>query len=148
VITVPEADALAQRAHASERNKSGVLFIDHVRRVAGRVRDDADPDAVPAALLHDTVEKGALDWDDLRAAGADDRLIEVVDALTERDGESERDYLTRAAADPLALRIKRADIQDKLEGSDGLRSDDQRRVMRKRAQRRLDLLEELAAQPR
>jgi (p)ppGpp synthase/HD superfamily hydrolase len=146
-MTVPEADALAQRAHGTDRNKSGVLFIDHVRRVATRLRDDPDPYAVPAALLHDTVEKGALDWDDLRAVGADDRLIEVVDALTEREGEPERDYLARAAADPLALRIKRADIKDKLDGSDRLRREEQRRVVRQRAQRRLDLLEELASPP-
>jgi hypothetical protein len=37
----------------------------------------------------------------------------VVDALAERDGEDEVAYLGRCAADPLALRIKRADIADK-----------------------------------
>jgi (p)ppGpp synthase/HD superfamily hydrolase len=147
VITVPESDALAQRAHGTDRNKSGVLFIDHVRSVADRVRHDPDPYAVPAALLHDTVEKGALDWDHLRAAGVDDRLIEVIDALTEREGESDRDYLARAAADPLALRVKRADIKDKLDRVEGL-TEEQRRLVHERARRRLDLLEAIAAQRR
>ena len=47
-------------AHGQERSKAGVLFIDHVRSVAARVRDDPDPDAVVAALLHDSVEKGVV----------------------------------------------------------------------------------------
>jgi hypothetical protein len=90
------------------------LFIDHVRAVAARLRDDPDPYAVPAALLHDSIEKTPLSWDDLRAAGADSRLLAIVDALTERDGEPIAAYLARCAPDPLALRIKRYDLTDKL----------------------------------
>jgi (p)ppGpp synthase/HD superfamily hydrolase len=131
-----------------DRTKSGVLFIDHVRRVAERVEDDPDPYAVPAALLHDTVEKGNLDWDDLSAAGADDRLLHLVDALTERVDEPEEQYLARAASDPLALRIKRADIGDKLHGPAPQLTEEQRRVVLERARRRLDLLERVAVERR
>jgi (p)ppGpp synthase/HD superfamily hydrolase len=148
VISVPDAEGLARRAHGTDRNKSGVLFIDHVRRVAERVQDDPDPYAVPAALLHDTVEKGHLDWDDLRAAGADDRLVHLVDALTERDDEPEEQYLARASSDPVALRIKRADIGDKLHGPAPQLTEQQRQLILQRARRRLDLLERLAAERR
>jgi len=146
VLTAEEADRIAQEAHGSERTKAGLLFIDHVRRVAATVADDPDPDAGVAALLHDTVEKGALTWDDLRAAGAHDRLITVVDALTEREGESLTDYLLRCAADPLALRIKRADIGDKLAltEQDGF-TELSLSAIHARANRRLDLLDDLAA---
>jgi (p)ppGpp synthase/HD superfamily hydrolase len=145
VITAAEADALAQRAHGEERNHSGVRYIDHVRRVADGLKTDPDGYAVPAALLHDTVEKSDMSWDDLRAAGADDRLLEVIDALTEREGEPEYSYLARAADDPLALRIKRVDIADKLNGplGESLSEEDRRRA-HDRARRRLDLLEQLA----
>lgn len=34
MISVIEADLLAQRAHGDDRTKAGLLFIDHVRRVA------------------------------------------------------------------------------------------------------------------
>ena len=81
--------------------------------VAAQMREDPDAYAVPAALLHDSVEQGSITWADLRDAGADDRLIELIDALTERIDEQEADYFARCAADPLALRIKRADICDK-----------------------------------
>ena len=145
MISVPDADALAQLAHGDDRNHSGVLFIEHVRSVATRMQHDPDPYAVLAALLHDTVEKSSMTWDDLRAAGADDRLVALVDALTERDDEPEEEYLGRAAADPLTLRIKRADISDKLD-LDGLTvlSEEARRAMEDRARRRLALLEEMA----
>ena len=115
MIDVQRAHQLAQQAHGRDETKAGVLFIDHVRSVAARVADDPDPYAVVAALLHDTVEKGSFEWVDLRAAGADERLLTVVDALTERDSEPEVAYLTRCVDDPLALRIKRADISDKLD---------------------------------
>jgi (p)ppGpp synthase/HD superfamily hydrolase len=148
-MSSPEADALARQAHGDDRNHSGMRYIDHVRRVADRVQSDPDPYAVPAALLHDTVEKAGASWDDLRGAGADERLIQVVEALTERDGEPEGDYLARAAADPLSLRIKRADIQDKLLGplGDAL-TEEQRHKARERAERRLALLEQLALEQR
>jgi hypothetical protein len=146
VISIGVAEALAAAAHGTDRTPSGELIIEHVRRVASALHDDHDPYAVPAALLHDTVEKGSLGWSDLRAAGADDRLLAVVDALTERVGEPLEAYLARCVADPLALRIKRADIGDKLtvEAHRGL-SDDAIDILRDRAQLRLSLLEELAA---
>ena len=145
MITVAQADALAQRAHGDDRNDSGVRLIDHVRSVAARMVHDPDPYAVLAALLHDTVEKSSMTWDDLRAAGADERLIALVDALTERDVEPEHEYLSRAAADPLTLRIKRADITDKLDLRElGTLTEEARRTMEARAQHRLALLEEMA----
>ena len=147
MIDVQLAHQLARQAHGCDETKAGVLFIDHVRSVAARVADDPDPYAVVAALLHDTVEKGSFEWVDLRAAGADNRLLTVVDALTERDGEPEVAYLTRCVDDPLALRIKRADISDKLDiqPSHKLAVDDAIQL-RQRARQRLELLERLASQ--
>lgn len=146
MLAVTDADLLAVRAHGADRNKAGLLFIDHVRRVAAAMRDDPDPIAVPAALLHDSVEKGSFSWDDLHAAGADDRLIAVVDALTERDGEAETEYFTRCVADPLALRIKRADIQDKFDVIDHSDLPAARRAeLHRRATQRMQLLEQVAS---
>ncbi len=85
-------------------------------------------------------------WSDLRAAGADEGLIEVVDALTQRDGELEQHYLDRCVADPLALRIKRADIADKLDPRSVATLDDHdRHLVQGRAHDRLTLLEQLAS---
>ena len=145
MITVIEAERLAQRAHGDDRTKAGLPFIDHVRRVAVQMSDDPDLNAVPAALLHDSVEKGSCGWADLRDAGADERLIEVIEALTERIGEPEATYRARCAADPLALRIKRADIRDQFAVLDhaGL-TDGRRNKLWNRAAHRLTVLESLA----
>jgi (p)ppGpp synthase/HD superfamily hydrolase len=146
LLSVSEADALAERAHGDDRNRSGVLFIDYVRSVAARMLDDPDPYAVPAALLHDAVEKAWMSWDDLRAAGADDRLIDIIDALTERPGESEESYFVRVTSDQLSLRIKFADIADKLDlRARSILSETDRQTLQRRAKRRLALLEQVAA---
>jgi (p)ppGpp synthase/HD superfamily hydrolase len=146
MLTVAEACRLARRAHRTDRTSSGGLIIDHVRRVATRMQNDPNRYAVVAAWLHDSVEKGSTSWGDLWDAGADRRLIDVVDALTQRDGESSVAYLARAAADPLALRIKRADIADKLDPSNfgGLSSGRVAGTVA-RARQRLALLERLSA---
>jgi (p)ppGpp synthase/HD superfamily hydrolase len=142
VLARKAAERIAAQAHGQDRNKGGDLFIDHVRRVASMVEDDPDPYAVTAALLHDAVEKGSSTWKQLRLAGADDRLIDVVDALTERKGESDRTYLARCAADPLAYRIKRADLLDKLNPS-GRLDPSQQAKREMRARRRLKVLQHL-----
>ena len=64
------------------------------------------------------------------------------DALTERDGESERDYLARCVSDPLALQIKRADIGDKAGAPAWAPVSDE---LREESRQRLALLEEVAA---
>jgi (p)ppGpp synthase/HD superfamily hydrolase len=145
MMSVPDAEDLAAAVHGEDRTRSGGLVIEHVRRVAVQMQGDPDPYAVPAALLHDIVEKGSARWSDLRAVGADDRLLALIDALTERDGESVEAYLARCVADPLTLRIKRADIGDKLTAvaQQGLTIERVEQV-RARAHERLDLLERLA----
>ena len=149
----PDADLeLLQRAyvftakvHDGQARLSGEPYLIHPIEVAGVLVDmRLDDVTIAAGLLHDTVEKGSIGWDDLRAAGADDRLLAVVEALTEREGEPEHEYLRRCAADPLALRIKRVDIMDKLVERAVALDAAQLEVRSTRARRRLELLERLA----
>ena len=70
--------------------------------------------AYVAALLHDTI-KGAISHDDLAAHVDDAETMRLIDLLTHREGETVDDfYLRRSAADPIAARIKHADLTDKL----------------------------------
>jgi hypothetical protein len=43
VLSIDRADELARLAHGDDRTKSGIRFMDHVRHVAARLRDDPDP---------------------------------------------------------------------------------------------------------
>ena len=70
---------------------------------------DGDVDAMTVALLHDTVEDTWVTLDYLRYDFAE-RIINAVDAITKRKGERYIEYLKRVKANPLALRVKLADI--------------------------------------
>jgi len=103
--------AYAADAHAGQTRK-GEPFLLHPLRVLLRVGTDAER---TVAALHDVVENTARTWDDLRAAGFGDDVIAACDALTRRDGEDYFAYCRRAAADPLARRVKLADLDDNIE---------------------------------
>lgn len=102
---------LASRAHAGQVDKAGNDYLAHPLRVAARVVE-AGEEAVAVALLHDVIEDSDLDIEDLVAAGFPEQVTEAVERLTRRDGEPHADAVRRAAADPLAAVVKRADLAD------------------------------------
>ena len=116
--TLHDAVALATRAHAGQLDKVGEEYIGHPLRVMAAVARTAptaggDAHAAPlAAVLHDVVEDSETTLADLVAAGYPAPVVAAVDALSHREGEPVPDYLARVAADPLAVVVKRADIQD------------------------------------
>lgn len=64
------------------------------------------------AVLHDSIEWGNLKRKHIEHAGFSDEVVEAIDALTKRDGESLHDYCARILANPLALTIKLEDLRD------------------------------------
>ncbi len=106
----------ARAAHGGQVGPDGRPFIEHPLRVARAVASGTDdPSVIAAALLHDTVEKGGVNWSDLARAGVDPEVVSAVDALTRRGEEPEEAYLDRCRADPIAYRVKRFDLLDKLQ---------------------------------
>ena len=105
-----QAEHIARIAHAGQVDKAGAPYAEHPARVAAAV--GGDPLAQAAAWLHDVVEDTSTSLDDLQAAGFPESVIAAIDALTRRPGEASDAYYARVAADPLALRVKRADIGD------------------------------------
>jgi hypothetical protein len=71
-----------------------------------------DLDAKLAAAFHDVVEDTALSLDDLRLAGCPEPVLEAVDTLTRREGEDYSAFIRRVSANPLARRVKAADLCD------------------------------------
>ena len=137
------ADSLAVRLLGGSRTRMGGLQISHARRVAARVRGEGDlPFAV--ALLHDVIENGRTTAEDLLAATGDARLVELVVSLTRDELESEDEYLSRCAADPIALQVKRADLEDMLVADGSNLSPRLELQLRRQAGARLELLETLA----
>jgi (p)ppGpp synthase/HD superfamily hydrolase len=103
---------IATNAHRGQTGKDGRPYIEHCERVAMRV----EPALRPIAYLHDVVEKSdGWSLDRLRLDGFPEAMIKAVDALTRREGEDEDTFISRAAANPLALPVKRADLEDNLQ---------------------------------
>ena len=52
--------------------------------------------------------------DDLRREGFPDDILQALDCVTERKGESYDDFLIRATSNPIARRVKLADLEDNM----------------------------------
>jgi len=89
-------------------------YILHPLRVMLRMTDET---AMAAAVLHDVAEDCGVTLDGLRAEGFPEEVVGAVEAMTRRADEDYEDYVRRAAAHPIARRIKVADLQDNLERS-------------------------------
>jgi (p)ppGpp synthase/HD superfamily hydrolase len=66
------------------------------------------------AVLHDVVEDSPTTLDDLRAAGFAEDIVRAVDHLSRREDETYEAFIERAALDPLAHRVKLADLEDNM----------------------------------
>jgi (p)ppGpp synthase/HD superfamily hydrolase len=105
---VAVAYQLAQHHHAGQVDKAGNPYLEHVVTVAKLCREHG-PEAVAAGLLHDIVEDTDVTLDDLRASGMPETVVQAVDAVTRRPGETYQNFIARAASDPLGRFIKLAD---------------------------------------
>lgn len=116
--TVFRAGTLATDSHYGQVDRSGIPYIEHVKRVAGVVRGDNTAEAV--AWLHDIVEDTPITVRDIREAFGDE-IANAVDALSRRDGETYYEFGTRVIeSGPLAVKVKLADVLDNLGRVSGL----------------------------
>ncbi len=106
-----EAIILAAQAHKGQRDKYGAPYILHPLRVMARVKTATEK---TVAVHHDTVEDTEWTLAALREVGFSDAIVEAVDCLTKRDGESYDSLIERARRNPLARRVKIADLEDNM----------------------------------
>ncbi len=109
--TLDEALAIAVRAHRGQVDKAGEPYILHPLRVMMRL---SPPDERIVAVLHDVVEDSPTTLDDLRAAGFADAIVRAVDHLTRREDETYEAFIERVEQDPIARRVKLADLEDNM----------------------------------
>jgi len=65
-----------------------------------------------AAVLHDVVEDTDVTIERLEAEGFSELVLRAVEALTKREGENYEAFIERAAANPVARVVKRADLAE------------------------------------
>ncbi len=67
------------------------------------------------AILHDVVED-CDEWtiEKLRERGFSEEVLEAVESVTNREGESYDEFIERAGKNPIARRVKIADLEDNM----------------------------------
>lgn len=103
------AMAIAEKQHAGQVDKAGRPYMEHPLRVMKAMSNDAER---IVAILHDVIEDTDLTLDQLAAEGFPGYILEALDSVTRRDGETYEAFITRAAANPIGRRVKYADLQD------------------------------------
>ena len=102
-----EAMKLAYRAHHGQTDKSGIPYIFHPYHLAEQMDDEY---SICVALLHDVVEDTSVTLDELKKIFPKE-IIEAVALMTHRDGEPYLEYVARIATNPLAKKVKLADLR-------------------------------------
>jgi hypothetical protein len=108
-----KAIEIATRAHYKQVDKAGVEYIQHPLRVMEAMGDDVL--AKICAVLHDTVEDTLITLDDLRVEGFSEEIIAALDCLTKREGETYETFIDRIKLNPLARKVKLADLEDNMD---------------------------------
>ena len=107
------AISIAVDAHYGQRDKSGRPYVLHPLRV---MFGCATEDERIVAALHDVVEDcPGWTFARLRRRGFPKRILDALDCVTKREGESYTAFVRRSASDPIARRVKLADLEDNMD---------------------------------
>ena len=105
-----KAILVATMSHEGQVDKGGLPYILHPLAVMLSLPAD-DVSGRIVAVLHDVVEDTSTTLLNL-SSWLPIAELQAVDAMSKRKGESNRDYWTRCKANPIAARVKVADMRD------------------------------------
>lgn len=106
------AIVIAVNAHAGVINKDLTPYILHPIRLMQQAETN---DEKIVAILHDTVEDTYVTLVDLKDKMFPQHIVDAVDALSKRVGETYEDAIERIALNPLATKIKLLDLYDNID---------------------------------
>lgn len=94
-------------AHKHQKDKSGLPYIIHPLHLAEQMETEAE---VCTALLHDVLEDTACTVEELRQAGFPEPVLKALQLLTRDPHANYLEYVERLRANPIARRVKMADL--------------------------------------
>ena len=112
MATLEHAIALAVQAHKGQKDKNGQPYILHPLRVMLRLEREVDR---IVGILHDVIEDTSVTPDDLRLAGYSKEVLAALDCVTKREGEAYEEFVRRSETNPIAKRVKLADLEDNMD---------------------------------
>ena len=98
---------LCFEAHRDQVDKTGLPYVFHPFHLAEGMTDEV---SCVCALLHDVVEDTSYTLDDLRAMGFPEEVVAVLTLLTHEDGVPYMEYVEKIKENPIAVRVKLADL--------------------------------------
>lgn len=105
---------IAVMAHKGQVDKNGQPYILHPLAVASKL-DTLELKVI--GLLHDTIEDTNVTADYLIEMGIPEDLVKIVELLTKPKGEPYENYLRRVKENPMAKKVKLADLAHNTDAS-------------------------------
>jgi len=109
--SLEEAIILAANAHRGQKDKAGAPYILHPLRLMMQMKSETER---IAAVLHDLIEDTACSLEELSKAGYSQEILDALDCLTRRHDETYSAFIDRVKENPLAVKVKLADLEDNL----------------------------------
>jgi (p)ppGpp synthase/HD superfamily hydrolase len=107
--TLERAISIAAEAHSGQTDKAGSPYILHPLRVMLRLNTQEER---IVGVLHDVVEDTPWTLEDLRAEGFSEEVLEAIDSVTNREGETYEAFVLRAGQNPIGRQVKLADLEE------------------------------------
>jgi len=102
-----KAMKIAFEAHKNQTDKTGMPYIYHPFHLAEQMDDEI---TTCVALLHDVVEDSDITFVELSREGFSEEIIEALSLLTHDDDIPYMDYIRRIKNNPVAVKVKLADL--------------------------------------
>jgi (p)ppGpp synthase/HD superfamily hydrolase len=112
VEMLDEAIAIAVEAHRGQMDRYGAPYILHALRVMNRLHSPLEQ---TVGVLHDVVEDTDWTFEGLAKEGFPKEVIEALKAVTKHENEDYEKFVQRSASNPLAKKIKLADLEDNMD---------------------------------
>ncbi len=122
---------IAYRQHNGQTDKAELPYIFHPYHLAEQMGDDEY--AICTALLHDVVEDTDMTFNDLVREGFPKEIIDALKCLTHKDGVPYLGaYIEGIKANPLARKVKLADLEHNLDATRMPPAKDEHEIMKRR----------------
>lgn len=132
-----DAFDIAIKSHDGQLDKAGKPYVLHPIAVADACKGHNDR---IVALLHDVVEDTPVTLEELSKTFKPE-IVEAIDAISRRDKEPYKEYISRCKENGIAARVKALDIQHNLSRIDNIYDNKTRDRLKKKYSTALEILD-------
>lgn len=113
ISLLEKAIIIATKAHSGQVDKGGNPYILHPLRVMLSLDNDEDK---VVGILHDVLEDTNITLKYLENNGfyGEIKILQALESITRKSNESYKDFISRVKLNPIALRVKLADLKDNM----------------------------------